>query len=114
MNVQDLISQTQEALTVRRVFGEPIERDGATVIPAAKIRGAAGGGEGEDGGPQKQGRGSGGGYGFYGKPAGVYVIRGDRVEWKPAVDVNQIIAGGQLVGLLALLVLRSWLRRRAD
>jgi uncharacterized spore protein YtfJ len=30
------------------VFGEPYEKDGVTIIPAARIRGGAGGGGGED------------------------------------------------------------------
>ncbi len=46
------------------------------------------------------------------KPAGVYVISGDTVRWQPAVDVNRVILGGQIVAVVMLLVLRSVLRRR--
>ena len=47
------------------------------------------------------------------KPAGMFVIRDGDAEWRPAIDVNRIMIGGQLVAIVALLVLRSVLRRRA-
>ena len=58
------------------------------------------------------GEGIGGGYGFTARPVGAFVIRGDQVEWRPALDVGRVILGGQLVAAIALLVLRSLLRRR--
>jgi uncharacterized spore protein YtfJ len=44
MEVQDVIAQARDALTVKRVFGEPYEKDGVTIIPAATVQGGAGGG----------------------------------------------------------------------
>lgn len=44
MDIARLAETTQDTLTVRKVFGEAYERDGTTVIPAATIRGGAGGG----------------------------------------------------------------------
>ena len=49
-DVKATIEQATDALTVRRVFGDPIEKDGVTVIPAARVHGGAGGGTGEAGG----------------------------------------------------------------
>ena len=46
------------------------------------------------------------------EPAGVFVIRGDQVDWRPALDLGKVILGGQLVAVTFLLVLRSILRRR--
>ena len=60
MEVQDVIAQARDALTVKRVFGEPYEKDRVTIIPAARVQGAAGGGSGED--AQSQGQGSGSGF----------------------------------------------------
>jgi uncharacterized spore protein YtfJ len=40
MDFQETISKAQDAITVKRVYGEPYERDGVVVIPAAEIRGA--------------------------------------------------------------------------
>ena len=80
MDPNELMQQARDALTVKRVFGEPYERDGVTVIPAASIRGGAGGGRGEGEAPDGSGSGSGsgGGFGLTAKPAGVYVIDGER------------------------------------
>jgi uncharacterized spore protein YtfJ len=110
MDVQELLSQARDAMTVKRVFGDPLEKDGVTVLPAAKVQGGAGGGGGE--GPEGEGKGFGSGFGINARPAGVFVIRGDEVTWKPAIDVNRVILGGQILGVVALLVIRSILRRR--
>lgn len=66
MHVSDMIDSARDALTVRRVFGEPFERDGVTIIPVAKIGGGAGGGSGDS----ADGSGSGGGFGLTATPAG--------------------------------------------
>jgi uncharacterized spore protein YtfJ len=114
MDPNELMQEARDALTVKRVFGEPYERNGVTVIPAASIRGGAGGGRGEGATPDGtgSGSGSGGGFGLTAKPAGVYVIDGTTVRWQPAVDVNRIILGGQIVAIVFLVVLRGVLRRR--
>lgn len=46
------------------------------------------------------------------RPVGMYLIRGDEVTWRPAVDVNRVVLGGQVVAVIALLVIRSILRSR--
>ena len=105
-NVDEMWAGVQEAMTVRRVFGEPIEHNGVTIVPAAHVRGGAGGGGDSDGD-------GGGGFGLSATPVGVYVIEDGRVEWKPAVNVNRIAFGGQLVAGLAVLAAWSLLRRRS-
>lgn len=89
MSFQDTISKAQDAVTVRRVYGEPYERDGVTVIPAAELRGGGGGGGGED--PRGGGSGSGGGFALGARPVGAYVIDGGHVRWEPAIDVTRIV-----------------------
>jgi uncharacterized spore protein YtfJ len=111
MELPEVLGRAADAAQVRRVFGEPIERDGVTIIPTASVRGGAGGGGGR-GGTQEEGEGVGGGYGFMAHPAGVFVVRGDQVDWRPALDLGKVILGGQLVAVTFLLVLRSILRRR--
>jgi uncharacterized spore protein YtfJ len=110
MDVQDVIAQARDTLTVKRVFGEPYEKDGATIIPAARIQGGAGGGSGED--PQGQGKGSGSGFGITARPVGAFVIRDGQVSWRPAVDVTRIVLGGQMVAVVALLTVRTILKAR--
>ena len=104
MDAGQILEQARDALTVRRVFGEPIQRDGVLVVPVAKLMGGAGSGAGEEG--------TGGGWGGAAVPAGVYVIDGQDVRWQPAIDVNRAILGGQIALVVGLLVLRSILRSR--
>lgn len=114
MDIARLTETTQDTLTVRKVFGEAYERDGTTVIPAATIRGGAGGGGSRRGGSGAEDQeGEGGGFGINATPAGVYVLSAGKIRWVPAVDVNRIVLGGQLVGLAAILVTGLFLARRA-
>ncbi|WP_022916995.1 spore germination protein GerW family protein [Ruania albidiflava] len=106
------IDAAREALTVRRVFGEPYEADGVTVIPVARVLGGAGMGYGSgagrdprssESGPIGEGSGGGGGFGVRAVPAGVFVVRGGDVTWKPALNLNRAILGGQLLaGVIAV------------
>jgi uncharacterized spore protein YtfJ len=111
MEVQDVLAQARDTMTVKRVVGEPYEKDGVTIIPAARVQGGAGGGSGED--PQGQGRGSGSGFGVTARPVGAFIIQGGELSWRPAVDVNRIILGGQAVVIIALLTLRAIVKARA-
>ncbi len=103
--VMGLMERAKDVMTVRRVYGEPIEKDGVTVIPAANVRGGGGGGSGE--GPQGQGRGWGGGVAMSASPVGAFVIKDGAVTWRPAIDVNRTIVGGQIATIVFLLVVRS-------
>ena len=111
MDVLERVEQMKDSMTVKRVFGDPYEKNGVTVIPAARVQGGGGAGGGE--GPDGQGSGSGGGFGVNSKPAGAFVIRGDEVAWRPAIDVNRIVFGAQLIALVALFVVRSISKSRA-
>ncbi|HEY8019214.1 MAG TPA: spore germination protein GerW family protein [Actinomycetota bacterium] len=104
------IQEAEDAISVRRVFGEPYEKDGVTVIPAARVAGGAGGGAGEA--PEGEGGGTGTGLGLSAKPVGVFVIADGGVTWRPAVDVNRVILGGQLVAIAALLMIRGIAKAR--
>ena len=112
MDVRQMLAEARDALTVQRVFGEAYEREGVSVSPVAAVRGGGGGGAGE--GPSGEGgSGSGGGFGLSARAAGAYVIRNGEVSWSPALDLNRVILGAQVVGVVAILTLRSVLRARA-
>jgi uncharacterized spore protein YtfJ len=127
-----LTGAVSDTVTVRRVFGEAYERGGVTVIPVARLWAATGLGLGDgeggvplafasrlrgataDDGEQPPatdaasqqgyggGHGGGGGYGVYVKAVGVYVVDDAGVHWKPSIDLNRVILGGQAVAATAI------------
>lgn len=112
MNVDEMIKGTRDALTVARVYGEPIERGELTVIPVAKTLGGSGGGSGQAGGDDDGAGGAGGGFGVRVKPVGVYVIEGGHVRWVPAVDPVRILLAAGLTAIGVLGALRGLARAR--
>jgi uncharacterized spore protein YtfJ len=112
--VLDTIKESRDAISVRRVFGDPYEVDGVTVIPVARVAGGGGGGGGEGQGKDAEtGSGFGTGFGLHARPVGVYEVRDGTVEWKPTIDVGFIVRGGQvLAGIVAVCVTLVLLRRR--
>ena len=100
MNALDAVNQAKDVITVRRVYGEPIEEDGLTIIPAASVMGGGGGGGDTEGN-------GGAGFGVRAKPAGAWLIKNGEAEWRPAFDLNRTVLVGQLIAIVALLVTRS-------
>ena len=82
MNVDEMLKGAQDALAVSRVYGEPIQKNGVTLIPAAEVMGGGGGGSDEA-------NNGGGGFGVSARPVGTWVIRGEEVAWEPAVDATK-------------------------
>lgn len=109
MDPQLVLQRVEEAMTARRVFGEPVQVDGVTVLPVATVGGGGGAG-------QRAGSDSGVGFGLGVQPAGVFVIRDGDAKWRPALNLNRVILGGQIVGLAAILtfgsLLRYWIKNR--
>ena len=111
-----------DALNVRRVFGEAYERDGTLVIPVAAMYGGTGSGfgmgdiggvrHGDTSQSEREGVGGGGGFGIRVRPIGVYVIDDAGAHWRPTVDVNRVVLGGQAVGIVVAISL-SWALRRS-
>jgi uncharacterized spore protein YtfJ len=95
-DIDAMLEGAREAMTVRRVFGEPIERGEVTIILAAQVQGGGGGG-----GDREQN--AGGGFGLKARPVGAFVIRGDTVEWKPAVDLGRVLSALALISFACLL-----------
>jgi uncharacterized spore protein YtfJ len=106
MDPQQVLSGAQDVMAARRVYGEPFEKNGVTVIPAARVMGGGGGG-GDNAGN------GGAGFGVMASPAGAWIVKGETVRWQPALDATKVALMGQLVALAAILTLRSVLRHRA-
>ena len=104
-DIEAILRGAQDAMAAKRVYGEAVERGDVTVIPAASVGGGGGGGGDEE-------NNGGGGFGLKARPVGAYVISGDEVEWKPAVDVQRMMVGWQIVAGLAVLAAWSLARRR--
>lgn len=96
MLVTEALERASDAITVRRVFAEPYEKEGLTVIVAAAVTGGAGGGSGTD--PRGQ-QGEGAGFGASARPVGAYVIEDGHLHWRPVIDPNRIIT---MVGLIVI------------
>jgi uncharacterized spore protein YtfJ len=105
MDIQATLDGVRDSITVKRIYGEPYERNGVTVIPAATVGG--GGGSGED--SEAKSAGSGGGFGIAGRPVGAYVISDGRVKWEPAIDVTRIAT--QAILALTTVAVLAWRRR---
>jgi uncharacterized spore protein YtfJ len=106
MNVDEMLTGARDVMNVKRVYGEPIERDGILILPAAKVAGGGGGGgDGENA--------SGGGFGVRATPAGAWIIRDGNVTWEPAIDATRIATLGMLVAIVFLLTVRSIAKAQA-
>lgn len=110
MKIDELLSKATDSLEARRVYAEPVEKDGITVIAAARLTGGSGGGNGRD---ERGQQGEGGGVGLTARPVGAYVIKDGNLRWEPAVDVNRLVATVGLVTVAALLVAARIIRLRA-
>ncbi len=95
------------------VFGEPVERDGVTVIPVAKARWGFGGGAGQrkdegSGGTLEDGAGGGGGVQV--TPVGFIEIKNNGANFRPirTVSLSWIVVGS----VLSLFLLRQTVKRR--
>jgi uncharacterized spore protein YtfJ len=117
MNAADLLQQIGETLgstaTVKSVFGEPIQANGKTVVPVAKIAYGFGAGFGTGKGgaiADQQGEGGGGGGGVRAFPAGVLEITDKATRFVPFVDLAWLGAAFTAGVVLSSLVLAR--RRR--
>lgn len=113
-HLERLTETARDTLTVRRVFGEAYTEGGVTVIPVASVMGGTGLGYGagyrDDASPD--GEGGGGGFGVRARPLGAYVVRDGSVRWHPAVDVDRLALGAQVLAGVAVLAWASTRRTR--
>ncbi|MGN6184015.1 MAG: spore germination protein GerW family protein [Thermoanaerobaculia bacterium] len=107
--VASLIQQIPLHANAKQVYGEPVERDGTTIIPVARVQwGFGGGGLGRT--PLAQGGGGGGARAY---PVGYIVLRDGKADFQPISDPSSagaLVAAGAL-GLMAGVLLAKLLRR---
>jgi uncharacterized spore protein YtfJ len=104
--VEELLERVGQAVGQRAqasaVFGDPVEREGLTVIPVARSRFGFGGGGGTGGMPGKEGSGGGGGGGAIVTPVGFIEVRDGSAVFKRITTPTDWLA---LVGAGSLAVL---------
>ncbi|HTS76694.1 MAG TPA: spore germination protein GerW family protein [Bryobacteraceae bacterium] len=118
MSATEMLQRISETLgstaNVKSVFGDPIESQGKTVVPVAKVAYGFGGGSGtghgrggDDSGRNAEGGGGGGGVRAF--PAGALEITANQTRFVPFTDLRWL-AGAFAAGALAGMLL---FRRRA-
>jgi uncharacterized spore protein YtfJ len=82
--LERLVSRLGGSVTVSAVYGEPIEREGLTIIPVASVGFGFGGGAGSGRSQNEQNRGGGGGGGGgFAAPLGYIEIKYGETTFKP-------------------------------
>ena len=104
--VNELLDQIGQSVgkraQVSTVFGEPVEREGLTVIPVAKARFGFGGGGGSGSREGDVGSGGGGGGGGAVTPIGYIEVRDGSAEFKrisTPKDLAVLVAAGSVAAL---------------
>ena len=120
--VERLAERVGGKASVRAVFGDPIEREGITVIPVAKVRWGFGGGAGrgpvavgpglagDDAETNQSGSGTGGGGGLTADPIGYLEIGPDGASFLPITSARPSPAFMLAAGVAAMLVFRGLAR----
>jgi uncharacterized spore protein YtfJ len=108
----DLLQRIGETLgstaTVKSVFGEPIQANGKTVVPVAKVAYGFGGGFGSGNASahtNHQGEGGGGGGGVRAFPAGALEITDTATRFVPFIDPGRLVVAFTAGALVAALIL---------
>jgi uncharacterized spore protein YtfJ len=89
--LEELGRQVSVTANVRCIFGEPIDRDGVTVIPVAQAGYGFGGGSGKKELREGKGEGAGGGGGGMVIPIGYIEIKNGETRFRPTRDSLAIV-----------------------
>ena len=112
--LEKLVDKVGGKASVTAVFGEPITRNGKTVVPVAKIRWGVGGGSGSGSGPAEgvgagmaSGQGAGGGGGVTAEPIGYLEIDDEAAAFKPIASAYPSPIFLLAAGFAGALVIRA-------
>ena len=95
--IQETLETFMEPADVRRAYGEPIEKDGRTIIPTAEVLVGMGFGVVYGSGPKSEageaqgGSGGGGGGRTLSRPVAVIIASPEGVRVEPVIDITKII-----------------------
>lgn len=117
--VLPIFEKFSTARDVSLVYGDPIEMQGRTIIPVAKVKYSVGAGAGSgyeregadpnssDFGEVEGGQGEGAGGSFQVKPVGIYDVTAEKTVYRPIVPVELIILMPLMMAGLAFLMAAS-------
>ncbi len=102
--LKKMVENLKENISIKNIFGAPIETKGKTIIPVAQLSFGMGGGSGtgkrddeeesSDITVENVSRGGGGGGGGSAKPKGVYEITEEETRFIPVQDRKQLFLAG--------------------
>jgi len=95
-----------ERANASTVFGQPVEREGITVIPVAKARFGFGGGGGAGARTGEEGSGGGGGGGAIVSPVGYIEVRDGTAQFKRITSLSDLLVLMAAASLAALTLKR--------
>jgi uncharacterized spore protein YtfJ len=104
-SIRDILENALNKGDIRRVYGEPVERDGVTVVPIADIGSAFGFGAGSGGEPGKEGEGGGGGGKVNSKALGYLEITEGGTRFRPVYDATKIATWGIVAATFLLWII---------
>jgi uncharacterized spore protein YtfJ len=107
--VERVAEKMGASASAKAVYADPVEHDGITVIPVAKVRWGFGGGSGR----KKGERGSGGGGGMQAAPLGYIEIKEGQTQFRPIRDPMTFVpiaAVGSIAGWILLRSIRKLIR----
>ena len=111
------VSEIHQRASAKTVFGEPIQVNGRTVIPVARVQYGFGFGAGRDKeteeGEEEFKEGGGGGGGLSVRPIAVLEITDKETKMKPIIDVNRLAIAGMLLAAWNVFWIAYTIRRAA-
>ena len=109
--IQDTMDTYLATADVSAVYGEPFEKDGNVIIPAAEIVAgfgfglASGQGTASESDDTGSGSGGGGGGSILSRPVAVIIASSEGVRIEPVVDITKIALAGLTTGAFILATL---------
>lgn len=109
---QGMADTLKKGFDVGKAYGKPIDMQGTTIIPVARINLHGGGGGGEALPPGEEEKQSGGGFGWMGgvTPLGYIQAKDGDVRWVQVIDWTRVI--GNVSAVLILLALKARRHRK--
>lgn len=110
--IGDVAEKIQKNADVKAVFGEPVEKNGVTVIPVSRVKfcgcGKCGTGESSEAGAD------GLGMHFKNEPAGYIEIKEGSVQYVEIVNMQKVIMAGIALGAFSVFSLYRLLKKLMD